>query len=236
MKLYNDGITFFLLINIMKKKHLLLIILLFILLYIYINKNTEKFVDYETERSYYFCKYGNDSASCNRYQHRRNTLENMVKLVGYVTNIKNNRKHKLYSYYNIDYNRHGYMIGVTKRFHNSDELKIELPIKIRDLFNNDIIDIPTMRGKYKVTLYDKQLQFSDYVNIPFSDIGYVIDNRNLYHRIYRRPINRFKYLHGYYNKNNIFIPLNEENELYDGDVIKMPTINNKKFRFYKHYW
>ena len=220
----------------MKKRHIIWGILILILIYICFYRNTERFIDYETERSYYYCNYGHDNAACNRYQHRRNTLENMVKLIGYVTNIKNNRKHKLYSYYNIDYNRHGYLVGITKRYHDTDELKIELPMKIRDLFNNDIIEIPSLRGKYKVYLYDKQLEFSDYSNLPFEDIGYIVNNRNNYHRIYRRPINRFKYQHGFYNKNNIFIPLKENSELYNGDTIYLPTQNNKKFKYYKHYW
>lgn len=222
----------------MKCPIILIIILILLCIYFFYIKSIERFVDYETSRNYFYCKYNRDNAACNQYQLRKNTLYDMIKLVGYVTNVDTKKKHKLYSYYNTDYRKHNYIIGLSNKEHvsnNNNDLKIELPSNQTEIFTNDIIQIPTVKGNFKVFIYDKDHEILNYSHIPWEESGYIINNKNEYYTIYKKSLNRFDNIYGIYDKNNILIILDiKEKQLYDSDIINIPTLNNQQFNYYNY--
>ena len=211
-------------------KYIILFVIIIFLIYLYnCYYFKETFLDYETERAYYYCKYNRDSESCHNYQNRVNILNDTTKKVGYIIDLKNNSKHNLYSYYNINYRKQCYTAGI---LNNNSELKIDLPFNINYLNTNNIVQIPSLHNKYKVFIYDPDIDRLNYVGIPWTECGYIVNNDNTfgdeYYKVYKKRKNRFYDIYGIYDKDHILIQLNNK-KLYNNDTVK---INGKVYTFY----
>jgi hypothetical protein len=232
-------------------KDILALILVFIIYKMYSKKKIkEKFWNYETARSHFYCKYGRRSPHrCSKLEHSFHNFRQQIHAnpVGFVhaKDESLNLKYPLLSWLDNYTGSYKYYIKDYKSLHSKEYILNEIANQNNILMEGDEIDVKGKEhlGKFIVKIHNNNYTMKeyspygsgtryDYHNVPWNTIGYIvaqetsIDDDNRFYILYEKELDPSKSEYEY--KINIrtgfpiFLDLKDKEQLYHGDVVKIP--------------